>query len=65
LENNIEALIDRSTIKSTIHKEAWAEGIVIRPYLLLKNSGLSNEYLNGGRVSFKAINPEFLIKYGE
>jgi len=26
---------------------------------------LSNENFNNGRVTFKAINPEFLLKYGE
>jgi RNA ligase (TIGR02306 family) len=65
LENDIDAIIKMATIKSIIQKDAWAEGIVIRPYEYKKEIGLSNEYTSGGRVSFKAINPEFLIKYGE
>lgn len=63
LENNIPAIITLSTIKSTLVKEVWAEGIVLRP--LQETKDLGNDNLPGGRVSFKAINPEFLLKYGE
>jgi RNA ligase (TIGR02306 family) len=63
LENNIEAIIKMATIKSHVHSEAWAEGIVIRPYLEKKD--YSEGYFSNGRISFKAINPEFLLKYGE
>ena len=64
LENDIKAIMRRSMIKSEICKDVWAEGIVIRPMnefndLLLAENGSNT------RVSFKAINPEFLIKYGE
>jgi RNA ligase (TIGR02306 family) len=65
LSGSIDDIIKLATTKSIILKDVWAEGIVIRPYELKKDTGLSNEYLSGGRVSFKAINPEFLIKYGE
>jgi len=65
LENDIEAIIKKSIIKSKIYKEAWVEGIVIRPYTEKLELMLSNENFNNGRVSFKAINPEFLLKYGE
>lgn len=63
LENNIPTVITLSTIKSTLLKDVWAEGIVLRPLQELKDFG--NDNLSGGRVSFKAINPEFLLKYGE
>ena len=53
-----------SIIKSLICPSTWAEGIVIRPLYEKKDLLLSKEMSNG-RVSFKAINPEFLIKYGE
>jgi RNA ligase (TIGR02306 family) len=64
LENDIKAIVKRSMIKSEIFKDVWAEGVVIRPMrefndLLLAENGSNT------RVSFKAINPEFLIKYGE
>ncbi|MFN0050343.1 MAG: RNA ligase (ATP) [Cytophagales bacterium] len=65
LENDIEAIIAKSTIKSQILPEVWAEGIVIRPLTEKIDLFLSNNNFNNGRVSFKAINPEFLIKYGE
>lgn len=64
LENDIENIVKRSIIKSQLCKDVWAEGIVIRPIkefndLLLQEAG------GNTRVSFKAINPEFLLKYGE
>lgn len=65
LENDIDAIIKMATIKSQILKDVWAEGIVIRPYTEKIDLLLSNENFNNGRVSFKAINPEFLLKYGE
>lgn len=65
LENDIDAIIKMATIKSQISKDVWAEGIVIRPYTEKIDLLLSNENFNNGRVSFKAINPEFLLKYGE
>ena len=65
LENDIEAIVKKATVKSLICKDVWAEGIVIRPHLEKMDLLLSIESFNTGRVSFKAINPEFLIKYGE
>jgi RNA ligase (TIGR02306 family) len=65
LENDIDSIIKKSIVKSQITKDVWAEGIVIRPYTEKIDLLLSNENFNNGRVSFKAINPEFLLKYGE
>ena len=65
LSNDIDKIIGMSTIKSRICADAWAEGIVIRPLSEKIDLLLSNENFNNGRVSFKAINPEFLLKYGE
>lgn len=65
LENDIEVIVKKATVKSLICKDVWAEGIVIRPHLEKMDLLLSIESFNTGRVSFKAINPEFLIKYGE
>lgn len=65
LENDIDSIVKMATIKSLIQNDVWAEGIVIRPYKESIDLLLSNEKFNNGRVSFKAINPEFLIKYGE
>lgn len=53
LENDINALLKMAEINSVINPQAFAEGLVLR----IKES---NEL-----VSFKAINNEFLLKYGE
>lgn len=65
LENDINSIIRMATIKSKICIDVWAEGIVIRPLKEASYSVLFNEKLDSGRMSFKAINPEFLLKYGE
>jgi len=57
LLNDIPALVAMATRRSTVSPEVWAEGIVIRP--------LKEQRFEGERVSFKAINPEFLLKFGE
>lgn len=65
LENDINAIVRMATIKSKICPDVWAEGVVIRPLNEITYSLLANETLDAGRLSFKAINPEFLLKYGE
>ena len=65
LSNDINAIIKMATRKSLVNPEAWAEGIVIRPTAEKIDLLLSTQNFNNGRVSFKAINPEFLLKYGE
>jgi RNA ligase (TIGR02306 family) len=55
LHNDINALVELAQRKSTLNPAVWAEGVVIRP-LQERQDAL-------GRVSFKAINPEFLLKY--
>lgn len=65
LENDIEAIIRRATIKSLLCPDVWAEGIVIRPLREITDVGLTDNNLHNNRVSFKAINPEYLLKYGE
>jgi RNA ligase (TIGR02306 family) len=65
LSNDIEKLVNQSKLKSTLNKNVWAEGIIIRPIEINKYALVSNNLLNSGRVSFKVINPEFLLKHGE
>lgn len=65
LDNDINTIMQMATAKSNLCPNAWAEGIVIRPLVEKLDMILSNENFNNGRVSFKAINPEFLLKYGE
>jgi RNA ligase (TIGR02306 family) len=65
LSNDIDSIIQMATRKSAVNPEVWAEGIVIRPLMEKIDLILSNENFNNGRVTLKAINPEFLLKYGE
>ena len=65
LPNNIDSIVALATRKSAINPDIWAEGIVIRPLVEKIDLILSNENFNNGRLTFKAINPEFLLKYGE
>lgn len=63
--NDIGALVHAATRRSVINPQVWAEGIVVRPLQEKIDLLLSNENFNNGRVTFKVINPEFLLKYGE
>ncbi len=45
-----------ATRRSQLNPEVWAEGVVVRSLHEI------DEPLLGGRLSFKAINPEFLLK---
>lgn len=58
LENDINGLVRMATCKSLLCPDAWAEGLVIRPLVEYNDASI-------GRVSFKAINPEFLLKSGQ
>jgi len=60
LDNSIENLIVKSKMRSVLNKDTIAEGIVIRPVKEM----VDNEVMKG-RLSFKVINPDFLIKYDE
>lgn len=65
LHNDIDVLVASATRKSMINESVWAEGIVVRPLKEKIDLLLSCENFNNGRVTFKVINPEFLLKYGE
>ena len=54
LSNNIEELVELATGKSVL-ADVQKEGIVLRPVKEIVD--------NTGRISFKAINPRFLLKY--
>ena len=57
LITNIHELVELSIDRSIINPNAWREGIVIR---LLEDK--NNAY---DRMSFKVVNPKFLLKYDE
>lgn len=65
LHNDIDAWVAAATRKSLVNATVWAEGIVVRPLKEKLDLLLSNENFNTGRVTFKVINPEFLLRYGE
>ena len=58
LPTAIDELVTYATRKSLICPEVWAEGIVIRSI----HEDTDEEL---GRLSFKTINPEYLLKHGE
>lgn len=58
LKGSVDAMVEWSTRKSVINPDAWAEGFVFRPRTEMRDPDL-------GRLSFKVINPEFLLKNEE
>lgn len=65
LENDVQKIVEMANIKTILNPSAWAEGIVVRPLKETLDREFTNELDFGGRITFKAINPEFLIKYSE
>jgi hypothetical protein len=59
LDHTVDALVAYSEGLSALNPKVQREGIVLRP--------LAEEYDEdiGGRLSFKVINPKFLLKYDE
>lgn len=62
LKNNMDELVELSKGKSMLNKDVMREGIVLRP---LEEKLDANFDLTHSRVSFKVINPNFLLKYEE
>jgi RNA ligase (TIGR02306 family) len=58
LAHGVDELVALSEGTSVLNAKAQREGIVLRPLVEVED-----EYL--GRLSFKAINPKFLLKYDE
>ncbi len=56
LPETISGAVGMATIKSVINPDVWVEGLVFRPLKEIHDEDL-------GRLSFKVINPEFLLKY--
>jgi RNA ligase (TIGR02306 family) len=54
----VDEAVNYATTKSRINPNVWAEGIVIRPVVETTDPDL-------GSLSFKVINPEYLLKHGE
>ncbi|GAB3511012.1 RNA ligase (ATP) [Emticicia fontis] len=65
LPDSIADLVEMSKIKSSIQPAMWAEGIVIRLLDEKLDKYLLRDIGGHGRISFKVINPEFLLKFNE
>ena len=59
LNHTVDDLVASAAGTSALNPKIQREGVVLRP--------LAEEYDEdiGGRLSFKAINPKFLLKYDE
>ncbi|MDM8526671.1 RNA ligase (ATP) [Anaerolineales bacterium HSG24] len=55
-QDDVNGLVALSTAKSVVNSKTHREGIVIRPLIEAQDSEL-------GRLSFKVINPKFLLKF--
>jgi RNA ligase (TIGR02306 family) len=56
LDNTVEELVELSKGTSTLNEEIQREGIVMRTLVECQDEEL-------GRLSFKVVNPEYLLKY--
>lgn len=63
LSDSIPELVELSNGKSVIG-DTIREGIVIRPLIEIEDKDLHCQLVKN-RISFKSVNPEFLLKYGE
>jgi len=59
LNHTVDELVELAAGKSVLNESTLREGIVLRPTVE------TYEQDTGGRLSFKAINPAFLVKYDE
>ncbi len=59
LNHTIDELVEIAIGRSELNANAHREGLVFRPAQEIHDATL------GGRVSFKVINPQFLLKYDE
>lgn len=63
LESDIDKIVEMSKGESVIKPQLHIprEGIVIRPVKTIYDNRIKG--MVGNRISFKAINPDFLLKY--
>ena len=59
LDHTVDALVALAEGPSALDPRVQREGLVLRPAVEEADATI------GGRLSFKAINPKFLLKYGE
>jgi RNA ligase (TIGR02306 family) len=59
LPGTVDEMVEYSKGKSVLNKDSHREGVVLRPIVEEYDEDLR------GRLSFKCINPDFLLKYNE
>ena len=59
LDHSVDDLVAIAEAKSVVNTQVQREGIVLRPLVEETDETI------GGRLSFKVINPKFLLKYDE
>jgi RNA ligase (TIGR02306 family) len=62
LIDNIDELVRIATTNSKINPKIYREGIVIRPLKEVMDLQMAQGF-GSGRLSFKVVNPEYLLKY--
>ena len=60
LHDDIDKIVEYAIGKSVLNPKKWREGVVIRPITERLDLEMSKG-LNNARLSFKAINPEYLL----
>jgi RNA ligase (TIGR02306 family) len=65
LSGSIDFLVQMATRKSTINSDIWEEGMVVRPLktIIDPEFALVGGTNKTGMISFKILDPEFLIKF--
>jgi len=58
LKSKVDKMVEYATRKSTMNPDVLAEGVVFRPLTESNDPQL-------GRLSFKVINPDYLLEHGE
>lgn len=61
LTNDIPSLVQYATAKSALNPNVWREGVIIRPMKEIVDTTARG--LENGRLSFKIVNPEYILKY--
>jgi hypothetical protein len=63
LDHSVDQLVELAKGKSIYNNKTHREGIVVRPVEEIEDQSFGK--LHVSRVSFKTINPDFLLKYDE
>lgn len=64
LKPDVDYFVNLSIGRSKLNNSVQREGIVIRPIDDIYDDVYTGKF-QGNRISFKAVSPEFLLKYGE